>query len=73
MGSASAFSIIIMEFISPFGFGNYLWLLLVVPIGFTFGYFLVKRYNNFFNLYLAFMNIGLGFLIDLLLIMYMDS
>ena len=38
MGSASAFFVFLMEFISPFGFGNVIYLSFVIPAAFYISY-----------------------------------
>ncbi len=62
-----------MEFISPFGFGNYVWLVCAIPFSFIFSYKVIKKYTQLLNLTLALINLSLGFFIDALLIMYMKS
>ena len=45
LGSLSGISVIIMEFISPFGFGNYVWLVCAIPFSFIFSYKVIEKYT----------------------------
>jgi len=73
LGSLSGISVIIMEFISPFGFGDYVWLVFAFPISFISSYKVIQKYNQHLNLTLALMNLSLGFFMDILLVMYLES
>jgi hypothetical protein len=65
--------VIFMEFVSPFGFGVYTWLLTSIPFSFVSSYYFIKRIKKLFNVTLALMNLSLGFFVDVLLIMFMGS
>ncbi|CAD8084408.1 unnamed protein product [Paramecium primaurelia] len=73
LGTISAICVFTMEFIVPFGFGFWKYILIIIPLGFGFSHKLIKMFPQYFNYVLAMMNISLGGLIFILLYFFSNS
>lgn len=73
LGSLSAFTIFIMEYIVPFGFGNLAYGLFLIPFAFYMSYNFLKKNASHYNLILALINIALGLMIYFLLYAFANS
>lgn len=73
MGSFSALAVFIMEFISPFGFGWFKYLVLIVPFAFLISNKLVQKFPYLFNWVMISMNVSIGVMINILLIFSLTS
>lgn len=62
-----------MEFISPFDFGVLKYFLCVIPISFIVSFKIIVKYPHYFNFVLGSMNMALGLMIDILLILFINS
>lgn len=73
LGSLSALTIFVMEFILPFGFGNLAYGLFLIPFAFYISYNYLMKNPYHYNLVLALINITLGFMIYYLLYVFANS